>query len=130
MRQRPIHDGENHFTVGASLLDALGRGALIGTASIIVGAMLGTAHVAEFGMWLLGLSTAAGVGLTVSAALCKNAGRNRHDPEPEGRQPAEGLSLVQVTPVLEVDAGTPAERRAAFVELVGRHLERQHGHGR
>ena len=130
MSQRPSNDCENHLTVSASLLDGLGRGALISVGSILVGIALGTAHAAQFGMSLLGLSIAAGVGLTIGAALCKNAGRNRHDPAPEPRQTAEGLSLVHVTPVLEVDADTPAERRAAFVELVGRRMEHRHGHGR
>ena len=50
-------------------------------------AMIGTSHLATFGLLLLGASAAAGVGLTVGAFLCKEAGRNR-DGEGSGGTPA------------------------------------------
>ena len=127
MRRRYSDDGETHHTVGASILDALGRGALIGTASIIVGAMIGTAHLASFGLWLLGVSAAAGVGLTVGAALVKNAGCNRDDGEAsEPRQTAKALSLAVALP----ENVSPVEQRTDHAERVTRKRDQQHGHGR
>ena len=129
MRNRTA-EAENKHTIGGNILDALSRGLLIATAGVIVGSLLGTAHVAAFGFWVLGLSAAAGVGLSVGAAMCKNAGRNWNDPEPEEvRQTAEILCEIADLPpvVLEADFSMPAERRAGFVELVDRQRERQTG---
>jgi hypothetical protein len=132
MSTRSRAGGENHHTVAGSILDALGRGALIATASIIVGAMIGTSQLASLGMWLLGVSAAAGVGLVVGAALVKNAGCGRDDAEAEEPpQKAEVLTLVTAMPVvLEPEAASPAERRRAYAELVTGDGQHQHGHGR
>jgi hypothetical protein len=122
-------EAENKHTIGGNILDALGRGALIAVSGVIVGALLGTAHVAALGFWLLGVSAAAGVGLTVGAAMCKNAGRSWNGPEPEQiRHAAEVVCEVADVPVvLESDFSMPAQRQGGFVELVDRQRERQAG---
>lgn len=102
---------------------------MIATASIIVGAMIGTSHLATFGLLLLGASAAAGVGLTVGAFLVKNAGCGRDDADSaEPRQPAEVLTLVTAMPmVLEPEAATPPKQGRAYVELVTSDGQHQHG---
>src|SRR5262245_57101445 len=67
---------ETHHTVSAGILDALGRGFLIATASVLAGLCFGTAHLA-IGLWAIGLAAASGVGCMVGSALIRNAGCDR-----------------------------------------------------
>ena len=132
MRRRYSDDGENHHTVGAKVLEACGRGLLIGTASLLLGAVLGTSHLASVGLWTLGAAAALGVGLHIGAAIAHNIGCRRDDAEAdEPEQRADVLTLVTAMPVvLEPEAATPAERRRAYVELVTGDAQQQQGHGR
>src|SRR5262245_33598039 len=67
---------ETPRTVSASVLDALGRGFLIATASFVAGTMLGTANLAV-GLWTIGVIAAGGVACLVGSALVKNLGCQR-----------------------------------------------------
>jgi hypothetical protein len=131
MRRRYSDDGENHHTVGAKILEACGRGLLIATAGLVLGAMLGTSHLASVGAWTLGLAAAAGAGLTIGAAIVHNMGCCPRDAEPEdSRQKAEVLTLATVPSVLEAETGTPTERRSRYMVLLEQEREQQHGHRR
>jgi hypothetical protein len=128
MRRRYSDDGENHHTVGAKILEACGRGLLIATAGLVLGAMLGTSHLASVGAWTLGLAAAAGAGLTVGAAIVHNMGCCPREEEPdESRRPAEVLTMGRLSAVFEPEAVSPGEQRRTYVELVSRSPEQQQG---
>jgi hypothetical protein len=118
-----------HHAVGSGIMDALGRGFLIATAGLVLGAVVGTSQLAALGLWTLGVAGATGVGLMIGSALVKNAGCNRPEPASgEARQAGEVIALAGVTPVvLDAEAGTPAERQGQFVLLLTRQREAEVG---
>jgi hypothetical protein len=130
MRRRYRDDGETHHTVGAKILEACGRGLLIASASLVLGAVLGTSNLASVGLWTLAAAASIGIGLHIGAAIVHNAGCDRDDGEAaEPRQAAEVLSLAAALPV-ELEAVHPAEQRPGYAEQITRDRDQQHGHGR
>jgi hypothetical protein len=55
---RSIHRDarDTHHTVSASILESIGKGFLIATATFVEGLMFGTAHLAAMGLWMLGVA--------------------------------------------------------------------------
>jgi hypothetical protein len=109
-----------HHAVSAGIMDALGRGFLIATAGIVVGAMVGTAQLAALGLWTLGIAAAAGVGLTIGSALVKHAGCKATEPETEAaRQHGEIMAFVASLPVvIEGEAVTLSDQPMGYVALL------------
>jgi hypothetical protein len=131
MRRRYSDDGKNHHIITASILEACGRGLLIATAGLVLGAMLGTSNLAAVGLWTLGVAAAVGVGLHIGAGIVHNIGCGGREAEPEeSRQTAEVHSMAKLPSVLAAESGTPAERRAGYVVLLDQEREQQHGHRR
>jgi hypothetical protein len=116
---------ETPRTVSASVLDALGRGFLIATASFLAGTMLGTAHLAV-GTWtigVLGVIAAGGVGCLVGSALVKNLGCQRWARK-SGWSPHAGKAAA----VEAAEEVAPEEWRARRRVMEGR--QREHSSGR
>src|SRR5690242_17945406 len=92
---------ETPRTVSAGVLDALGRGFLIATASFLAGTMLGTASL-PVGMWTLGVIAAGGIGCLVGSALVKNMGCHRWEKK-SGWAPhaANVRKVAAATPAVE-----------------------------
>lgn len=124
MRRGERGDGENHYTVGASLLDACGRGVLIATAGIVVGVLMGTAPpaAASLGLWMLGLSAAAGAGLLIGGAIVKNAGCARREDGPDGEP--DRMAGVLTLLVHAVPGVPEAEAAEQTGQASGPHVER------
>jgi hypothetical protein len=122
MKRRNRGDEEDHFTVGASVLDAVARGVLITVAGLCLGAILGTSpHALAVGLGALGLAAVAGIGVHIGAAMIHNIGcaRRERETDDQARQAAEVLDLARSLPAA-VDVTDPAERRNSYVELVQR----------
>jgi hypothetical protein len=120
---------ETPRTVSSGILDALGRGLLIATASFLAATMLGTANV-PVAMWTLGVIAAGGVGCLIGSALVKNIKCPRWEKKP-GWSPhaAKAGKAAATTPSVEA-AGevAPEEWRARRRVMEGR--RREHGTGR
>ena len=114
--------GETRHDVAGDILHALGKGFLIGSAGILLGAVLGIHHLATIGLWTLGAAGAMGAGCVIGAALVRNAGCDRREPESEdARQAGEVMAVEAVLPVvLDAEAVTPAERQGRYVLLLRR----------
>jgi hypothetical protein len=120
---------ETPRTVSAGVLDALGRGFLIATASFLAGTMLGTANL-HVGIWTLGMIAAGGVGCLIGSALVKNMGCNRWAKK-SGWSP-HAANVSKVSPALPAvgaaEEVAPEEYRARRRVIMSR--ERGHGSGR
>jgi hypothetical protein len=120
---------ETPRTVSASVLDALGRGFLIATASFLAGTMLGTANL-PVGVWTLGVIAAGGVGCLIGSALVKNLGCQRLEKK-SGWSPhsANVRKVAAATPaVVAAEEVAPEEYRARRRVMEGR--RREHSSGR
>jgi hypothetical protein len=123
--------GETPRTVSAGILDALGRGFLIATASFVAGTMLGTANLAV-GLWTIGVIAAGGVGCMVGAALVKNMGCPRWAKRSGGSPQAAQVGKVTAAAPSAVEAAqdvAPEEYRARRRVLDGRRREQGTGRG-
>jgi hypothetical protein len=121
---------DTHHTVSAGILESVGRGFLIATATVVAGVVIGTAHLAAMGLWMVGLAAASGVGCFIGSALVKNAGYDRCEKKVGGSPHAPKVSKVMAAmPVVEAvgDVG-PEERWARRVAMSDR--QRENGAGR
>jgi hypothetical protein len=76
---------------------------LIGSAGIMLGAVLGIHHLATLGLWALGAAAAMGAGCVIGSALVRSAGyASRETREEYDRQPCH---LLVITRSLLADAG-------------------------
>lgn len=97
--------GETLHDVASDILHALGKGFLIASAGVLLGAVIGTNHLAAFGLWTVGVAAAMGVGSVIGAAILRNAGCGRRESEPEiTRRLMDGRSPEILTAV-EFEAG-------------------------
>jgi hypothetical protein len=131
MARSKTSDGrDTHHTVSAGILESVGRGFLIATATVVAGMMFGTAHLAAMGLWMVGLAAASGVGCFIGSALVKNAGYDRCEKNIGGSPRSPKVSkAIAATPVVD-DAGDVAseERWARRIVMSGR--EPDQGPGR
>jgi hypothetical protein len=120
---------ETPRTVSAGVLDALGRGLLIATASFLAATMLGTANV-PVAMWTLGVIAAGGVGCLVGSVLVKNIKCPRWT-RTSGWSPhaANAGKAAAATPAVEAAEEVAHEEwKARRRVMEGR--QREHGTGR
>jgi hypothetical protein len=131
MRRRRFSEdpdpGETHHDVAGDILHALGKGFLIGSAGIMLGAILGIHHLATIGLWTLGAATAMGAGCVVGSALVRNAGCDRREWEAEqARQRREIMAIVRSLPVVvDGEAVRLSDEPAGYVALIERQRERE-----
>ena len=126
-RSKYTDAGDTPRTVSASVLDALGRGFLIATASFVAGTMLGTASLAV-GLWTIGVIAASGVACMVGSALVRNAGCYRYARKSGGSSRAAHAGKVAAPVVEAAEDVAPEEYRARRRVMDGR--QREHGTGR
>ncbi len=119
--------GETKHDVAGDILHALGKGFLIGSAGIMLGAVLGIHHLAALGLWTLGAAAAMGAGCVIGSALVRNAGSGceRREWEAErARQHGQILAIVHSLPViLEGKAVRLADEPVGYVALIERQRE-------
>ena len=131
MRRRRFSDdpdpGETRHDVASDILHALGKGFLIGSAGILLGAVLGTTQLAALGLWTLGAAAAMGAGCVIGSALIRNAGCDRREPETDqARQHREIMVIARSLPVvLDGEAVRLADEPLSYVALIERQRERE-----
>jgi hypothetical protein len=134
MRRRRYNDEPKaiHHAVGAGVMDALGRGFLIATAGLVLGAIVGTSHLAALGLWTFGVAGAAGMGLMIGSALVRNAGCERQEPESdEARQVREVMAIAASFPVvLEAEDVRLSDQPKLYVALLEQQRVEGTGTGR
>jgi hypothetical protein len=86
--------GETLHDVASDILHALGKGFLIGSAGILLGAVIGTNHLAAFGLWTLGAAAALGAGSVIGSAVVRNARCAREFETERARQHREMLTAA------------------------------------
>jgi hypothetical protein len=120
---------DTHHTVSAGILESLGKGFLIATATVVAGMMFGTAHLAAMGLWMIGVAAASGVGCMIGSAVVRNLGCDRSENEVGGSpRGAHVRKVTGATPVADtVGDIAPEERWARRVAASGR--QREHGTG-
>ncbi len=131
MRRRRFSEdpdpGETKRDVAGDILHALGKGFLIGSAGIMLGAVLGIHHLAALGLWALGAAAAMGAGCVIGSALVRNAGSSgdRREWEAErARQHGRILAIVHSLPVvLDGEAVRLADEPVGYVALIERRRE-------
>jgi hypothetical protein len=123
---------ETHHTVSAGVLDALGRGFLIATASVVAGMMFGTAHLAAMGLWMIGVAAVSGVGCMVGSALVRNLGCDRCEKKAGGSpRAAKVRKAMTAMPAVEATGDVaPEDRWARRMVMIGRQGEHGTGTGR
>ena len=123
---------ETHHTVSAGIMDALGRGFLIATASVIAGALFGTAHLAAMGVWMIGLAAVSGVGCMIGSALIRNAGCDRCEKKAGGPpRVARVRKVMAAMPAVEATVDVaPEERWAHRIAMIGGQREQDSSSGR
>jgi hypothetical protein len=120
---------DTHHTVSAGVLESLGKGFLIATASVVAGMMFGTAHLAAMGLWMIGVAAVSGVGCMIGSALVRNAGCARCEKKAGGSPRAAKVRKgMAATPVVEAAGDVvPEERWARRMATLDR--QREHGVG-
>lgn len=87
--------------VSASVLEALGKGLLIATASVVAGLWFGTVNAAA-GMWAIGLVATGGIACTVGSVLVKHMRCGHYERKTGGSPDAANASKVTApTPAVE-----------------------------
>jgi hypothetical protein len=121
---------DTHHTVSAGILESVGRGFLIATATIVAGVVIGTAQLAALGLWMVGAVAVSGVGCFIGSALVKNAGYDRCEKKVGGSPRSPKASKVMAAMPLVEAAGDVAseERWARRIVMSGR--EPDQGPGR
>jgi hypothetical protein len=121
---------ETHHTVSAGILEAVGRGFLIATATVVAGVMIGTAQLAALGLWMVGAVAVSGVGCFIGSALVKNAGYDRCERKVGGspRSPKLGKAIAAI-PVVEASGDVAPEEHWAR-RVATRDRQAEHGSGR
>jgi hypothetical protein len=130
---RSIHRDarDTHHTVSASILESIGKGFLIATATVVAGLMFGTAHLAAMGLWMLGVAAASGVGCMVGSAIVRNLGFDRCETKVGGTKRAINVRKdLGAMPVVE-EAGdvAPEERWTRRIMITGQQRENAAGRG-
>jgi hypothetical protein len=121
---------DTHHTVSAGILESVGRGFLIATATVVAGVVIGTAQLAALGLWMVGAVAVSGVGCFIGSALVKNAGYDRCERKVGGspRSPKLGKAIA-ATPVVD-DAGDVASEERWARRVAASDRQREHGTGR
>jgi hypothetical protein len=130
---RSIHRDarDTHHTVSASILESVGKGFLIATATVVAGIMFGTAHLAAIGLWMLGVAATSGVGCMIGSAIVRNLGCDRCEMKVGGTPRATNVRKdLGAMPVVE-EAGdvAPEKRWARRIVMTGQHCENATGRG-
>jgi hypothetical protein len=100
-RWRYADDTETHHTISANIIEAVGRGLLIATAGIVLGAFLGTADAGRFGAGLLAGSGLMGAACLVGSGLLRNADCRRREQEAEQKcLTADIMPFVAMQPLV------------------------------
>jgi hypothetical protein len=120
---------DTHHTVSAGVLESLGKGFLIATASVVAGMMFGTAHLAAMGLWMIGVAAVSGVSCMIGSALVRNAGCDSCEKKAGGSpRVARAGKGMAATPVVEAAGDVASEERwARRMAMINR--EREHGTG-
>jgi hypothetical protein len=119
---------DTHHTVSAGILDALGRGFLIATASVLAGLWFGTAQLA-IGLWAIGVAAASGVACMIGSAVVRNAGCD-HCEQKTGGSP-QAIEVRKFLAGMEAAEDiAPEDDRARRRVMAGRQHERATGVGR
>ena len=121
---------DTHHTVSAGVLESLGKGFLIATASVVAGMMFGTAHLAAIGLWMIGVAAVSGVGCMIGSALVRNLGCDRCEKKVSGSPRGANIrkGIMAAMPVVEAAGDVaPEERRVRRMAMIGR--QREHGMG-
>jgi hypothetical protein len=120
---------DTHHTVSAGVLESVGKGFLISTATVVAGITFGTAHLAAMGLYMLGVAAIVGVACMIASALVRNAGHDRCEQKPAGVSRAtHARKAPEVTPAVDAASDVaPEERWARRVAASGR--QREHGLG-
>jgi hypothetical protein len=131
-RSKQSNGRDTHHTVFSGILESVGKGFLIATATVVAGMMFGTAHLAAMGLWMLGVAAASGVGCMIGSAVVSNLGCDRSEKEVGGSP--RGVHARKVTgtaPVVDTAGDVaPEERWAHRMALTGRQREQGTGTGR
>lgn len=121
---------DTHHTVSAGILESLGKGFLIATASVVAGMMFGTAQLAAMGLWMIGVAAVSGVGCMIGSALVRNLGCDRCETEVgESSRSAHVRKGMAEIPVVEAAGDVATEDRWAR-RMVMNGRQREHGLGR
>jgi hypothetical protein len=130
---RSIHRDarDTHHTVSASILESIGKGFLIATATVVAGIMFGTAHLAAMGLWMLGVAAVSGVGCMIGSAIVRNLGCDRCETKVGGTKRATNVRKdLGAMPVVE-EAGevAPEKRWARRIAMTAQQRESATGRG-
>jgi hypothetical protein len=111
--------GETLHDVASDILHALGKGFLIASAGILLGAVIGTNHLAAFGMWMVGAAAAIGAGSVIGSAVVRNA-RCTLESDTERTRQQRQITVTANAPAvaLEAEAARPAAQPVCYVELL------------
>jgi hypothetical protein len=118
-RKRYGEDEETRHTISANILEAIGRGLMIATAGLVLGAILGTSSAAaRFGAGALVASGVIGAGCMIGSALVRNAGcRSRAQEVDEPSETVEITAFMAMHPLLlQQETEGPGEQPARYVE--------------
>jgi hypothetical protein len=111
--------GETLHDVASDILHALGKGFLIASAGILLGAMIGTNHLAAFGMWMVGAAAALGAGSVIGSAVVRNARWTREFDTVRAQQHRESTAIANALPVgLEEETARPTDQPVCYVALL------------
>jgi hypothetical protein len=118
-------------TISSGVLDALGRGFLICSASVMAGLWFGTVNMAT-GMWAIGLVAAGGIACMVGSAMVKHAWCGHSERKTGGSPHAAkiGRGTPPVAAVEPAQETAPEEYRARRSVVDGRRREHGAGTGR
>jgi hypothetical protein len=125
-------DKETHHSVSANIMEAVGRGLLIATAGIVLGAILGTSDIARFGAGMLVGSGVVGAACMIGSACIRNAGcKVREADERQACQAAEIMAFVAMQPlVIQHDTTEHGAATVGHVDRLCRHRAEQAEAGR
>jgi hypothetical protein len=119
---------DTHHTVSAGILDALGLGFLIATASVLAGLWFGTAQL-TIGLWAIGVAATSGVGCMIGSALIRNAKCDRCEKRAGGSPRA--IEVRKFLAGMEAAEGiAPEDDRARRRLMSSRQREQSTGAGR